>query len=152
MDKKVIERLKKLAALGGGTLTPDAVVKDAKSVSSPLHTHFEWDDDVAANKFRLDQARRLIRSVRVDVEIDEIVVSTVRYVHDPEAGDGEQGYVEAASLRGDVDLAREALANELARVKAALDRARSVAVALGLEGDVVDLEDRVAIVLAKIAA
>lgn len=152
MDKKIIERLQKLTRLGGGTLTPRAVVDDASDPRSPLHSQFEWDNDLAADKYRIEQARRLIRKVRVDVEIEEIAVSTVRYVHDPQLPAGEQGYVEAASLRSDEDLAREALAHELERVKAALDRARNVSQALGLEGEVVDLEERVAAVLSKIAA
>lgn len=149
--KKTVERLKQLSKLGGGTLTPTAVLDDARSPNSPLHDYFEWNDDVAAEKYRLDQARRLIRSVRVEIEVDDVVVNVVRYVHDPDADDGEQGYVEAASLRSDEDRAREALAYEFGRVQSALQRAREVSAALGLQGEVRDLEDRVAAVLKKIA-
>jgi hypothetical protein len=47
------------------TLTADLVLSVAESQDSPLHDAFEWDDSIAARKHRLDQARRLIVSVRV---------------------------------------------------------------------------------------
>jgi hypothetical protein len=46
-------------------LTPEVVVDAARDEASPLHDRFEWDDQIAGEKYRLDQARRLIRSVRV---------------------------------------------------------------------------------------
>jgi hypothetical protein len=46
-------------------LTPALVVDEARDESHPLHNRFEWDDKVAGEAHRLDQARRLIRSVRV---------------------------------------------------------------------------------------
>lgn len=48
-----------------GDVTPSQVVDAARSTNSPLHSYFEWDDKVAANKFRADQADDMIRSVRV---------------------------------------------------------------------------------------
>lgn len=48
-----------------GRLTPELVVKDATDPDHPLHQEFEWDDRVAAGKYRRVQARELIRSVRV---------------------------------------------------------------------------------------
>ncbi len=50
-----------------GTLTPQQVVERARDASSPLHGYFEWDDDTAAEKFRLMQASFLIRQCRVRV-------------------------------------------------------------------------------------
>ena len=48
-----------------GRLTPAAVVDTARPADHPLHGRFEWDNAVAGDAYRLDQARRLIRSVRV---------------------------------------------------------------------------------------
>lgn len=48
-----------------GKLTPDAVVEDARPEDSVLHEDFEWRDDVAAEKFRQGQARKMIGSVRI---------------------------------------------------------------------------------------
>jgi hypothetical protein len=49
----------------GGEIQPKAVVDAARSKKNPLHQHFEWDNLVAAEAFRLEQARELIRSVRI---------------------------------------------------------------------------------------
>lgn len=142
MDKKKVEaRLKKLADLGGGRLTPDSVVEDAKSPRSPLHDWFEWDDTEAAHQWRLTQARELIRSVRVEVQTEHRTVSTVRYVRDPNAGNDEQGYVEVARLRKESDLAREALRREIIAANALLDRVQELSVALGLEGEVSEIRE-----------
>jgi hypothetical protein len=62
------ESLAEIAAKGGDKLKPEAVVFEARRKSHPLHRHFEWDDEVAAESYRVDQARNLIRIVRV---IDE---------------------------------------------------------------------------------
>jgi hypothetical protein len=49
-----------------GHLKPKAVLEAARDEQSPLHRHFEWDDGLAAEAYRLDQARTLIRIIRVD--------------------------------------------------------------------------------------
>lgn len=51
-----------------GELTPQLVVDDARPVGSPLHNRFEWNDEVAGEQYRLVQAQKLIRSVRISVE------------------------------------------------------------------------------------
>jgi len=57
-------RLGKIAGKTG-RLTPQVVVDDARDRTSPLHGFFEWNDGRAAEQYRLDQARHLIRSVKV---------------------------------------------------------------------------------------
>jgi len=44
-----------------GTLTPALVVDLARDPEHPLHSRFEWDDSVAAEKWRLEQAGQLLR-------------------------------------------------------------------------------------------
>jgi len=44
-----------------GDLTPRLVVDTARDPRHPLHTRFEWDDTVAAERYRLDQAGQLLR-------------------------------------------------------------------------------------------
>lgn len=65
-----------------GSLTPRYVVDDAASNNSPLHRCFEWDDDKAADNYRLDQARKLIGSIVV-AKIDDTPVKkeTRAFVH-----------------------------------------------------------------------
>ena len=51
-----------------GKITPTAVVEDARPEDAPLHPCFEWRDDVAAEKYREEQARCLIRTVVIKQE------------------------------------------------------------------------------------
>lgn len=48
-----------------GAIKPELVVAEAKPKSSPLHEFFTWDDSEAAIQWRLDQARQVVRSVRI---------------------------------------------------------------------------------------
>lgn len=50
----------------GGLLTPHALVEDARDPESPGHSHFEWRDDAAAEAWRVEQARKLIRTIRIE--------------------------------------------------------------------------------------
>lgn len=68
--QKIGDALAKIAAQQKGRLTPPAVVEAAREARHPLHKHFEWDDAVAAQSYRLDQARMLIRSVALVGEGD----------------------------------------------------------------------------------
>ena len=52
-----------------GKLTPVLVVDEARDESSPLHHHFDWDNDDAAESWRKEQARLLIKSVRITYEV-----------------------------------------------------------------------------------
>ena len=57
---------------------PEAVVAAARSMRSPLHAAFEWDDDTAAERYRLDQARYILRQITVRVVREDNVVRSVR--------------------------------------------------------------------------
>ena len=60
-----------------GKLTAVDVLDSAKSEDSPLHKLFEWDDTVAANKYRLSQASFYIR-ILVRTEVEEEKPKTFR--------------------------------------------------------------------------
>lgn len=113
-----------------GRLTPEAVVRAAKDPTSPLHKRFEWDDSEAAHQYRLEQARRLIRSVMVTITTEERTISTVHYVRDP-AAEPEQGYVSLAQLRSEPDNARVMLMRAFDQAKTYLGRAEDFADILG---------------------
>lgn len=135
-------RLEKIRARNNGVLTPDDVVKDARSETSPLHPYFTWDDSEAANQYRLDQARLLIRNVRVEVMTSTTRVVAPFYVRDPRMGSGEQGYAAVAEIRDEASVAAEALRYEFDRAIGILERAVSVAEALGMADRVAELLQR----------
>jgi hypothetical protein len=58
--------LKRIEKAHGGRLRAVHVVEAARPRAAALHSYFEWRDGLAAEKFRLLQAERLIR-ITVDV-------------------------------------------------------------------------------------
>lgn len=48
-----------------GRLTAELVLDEARDPSHPLHERFVWDDGAAAERYRVGQARNLIRSVKI---------------------------------------------------------------------------------------
>jgi len=51
-----------------GRLTPREVVDASRPEVAPLHAAFEWDDAVAAERYRETQASYIIRSIEVVLE------------------------------------------------------------------------------------
>jgi hypothetical protein len=85
---EVGQHLERLREQYKGELTPADVVKDARNHNSPLHSFFEWNDGEAAEQWRLQQARGLIRAVvAVVVDNQEPAKRIQAFVHvpDPEA-------------------------------------------------------------------
>lgn len=134
---EIIGRLEALAEAGAGRLTPEAVVLDASDPDSPLHGEFEWDDRKAGDAWRLEQARQLIRGVKVLITTETRTINTVAYVRDPSAMAHQQGYVSIVKLKDSTEEAREAIDAEFRSADSALRRAKSIAAALGME-DAVD--------------
>lgn len=143
MSNVVAEVLRAIADRNGGRLTPELVVEAAKSKDSPLHTHFTWDVKKAAHERWIDQARTLIRSVKVEITTTQFTVRAPAYVRDPAAAADEQGYASLGRLRTDEDLAREAVVYEFSRASAALARAKAVAAALDLSDAIEEVQTRV---------
>lgn len=118
-----------------GRVTADDLLAEAKSESHPMHNDFEWDDTVAGHKYRLDQAREIIRTVRVTIIKGKKRVTSVAYVRDPDCKPNEQGYVSVAKVRTEVELAEEVFDNEISRIVMAYERAKELAIVLDLESD-----------------
>lgn len=84
--QRIGEALVTIAAAAEGHLTPQATVAAARDPRSPLHPHFEWDDKLAAEAYRLDQARHLIRLIRVSDETREFDPPAFLSVSEGKAG------------------------------------------------------------------
>ena len=75
--EKVATCLKKL----GSDVTPKSVLDMARNEKHLMHNYFEWDDTVAAEKYRVDQARYLIRNLTVTIiRKDKDPTTTRKYV------------------------------------------------------------------------
>lgn len=73
----------------GESATPAQIVDKARDSRTELHKCFEWDDAVAAEKHRLDQARQVVRHlvIRETVRDDK---PPIRFLFKPESGKGYQ--------------------------------------------------------------
>ena len=117
-----------------GQLTPSAVIGEARKPESLLHPLFDWDDASAAEAYRLDQARTVIRSVHVVVRSKTDIIRVVRYVRDPDAG-REQGYVTLESVTNETRQ-RRVIIQEINRALGNLRRASDITRALGWDSPV----------------
>ena len=53
-------------------LSPETLLDANRDENAPLHGEFEWDDAVAAEEYRLNQASGIIRNIiRITVETEE---------------------------------------------------------------------------------
>jgi hypothetical protein len=134
--QEATDEINRIAALNDGRLTPEQVVETASDPDNPLHRLFDWNDSTAAHKYRLDQARALIRSVEVRITIETRTITSVAYVRDPALGADEAGYRSVVKVRDDADEARDAVVCEFQRAASALRRAKVLAEVLGLGDEV----------------
>jgi hypothetical protein len=136
LDKTIVQRELKKIQSKDGRLTADATVQAARDPKNPLHKAFEWDNTRAAHKWRLEQARTLIAWAETKVRYQDREYTVPAYLRDPQVKPSEQGYRSIESIRDDPDDARAVLVEEFVRAGAHLRRARNVARALGLDGEV----------------
>lgn len=122
-----------------GGITPDLVIKAASDPKNVLHHLFEWDDTKAGNAFRVDQARQIITSVKINIVTESRTISAVSYVRDPRLPSDQQGYISVDKLKTDKDLAKDSIKYEFQRAYAHLHRAKTHAEILGMEDQVSEL-------------
>lgn len=130
--RAIKERLRQLEDPNTGALNIDQVIAAARDPNDPMHSEFTWDVNEAANERWRDQARAMIRNVKYEETVTRVELSNVpNYVHTTTEL-GKDAYMPIDRVRSDQDRARQVINEELARCRAALDRARAVADVIGL--------------------
>lgn len=140
MNAERLAELKRIAKEHGGVLTPGDVVAAAADETSPLHSAFEWDDSEAARKYRLEQARHIIRvtvevigggdngrQIQAFVSVRSDRTDAGGYRHAPtlmRSKDGRAAILETALWELEAFQKKYAALNELADVFAAIKAAR----------------------------
>jgi hypothetical protein len=117
--------LERIKEAHDGSLTPQQVVDESRPKRAPLHKAFEWDDAVAGELWRVDQARRIISGVRVVEEDGEDQQPKILYAavkNDEE----EHVYVDRSRLQSDEDLRLQALRSAIRLVKGVQERVRQL--------------------------
>lgn len=66
--------------LGKEAITAKDLLDASRDVNAPLHNCFEWDDTVAAELYRTDQARHIINNIIVTFIGDNNEPITTRYL------------------------------------------------------------------------
>jgi hypothetical protein len=118
-----------------GRIEPETVIEAARPPESILHDEFEWDIETAARTTWLEQARGLIRYVRLQVTIERQTIIAPFYIPDPQRKPKSKTYLELSTAIGQRELAMKILEDEVERITSAVERARAVALVLGIGPD-----------------
>lgn len=114
MAHNELERIRTSAGL-----TAKNVVDSSRDEDAPLHNYFEWNDEAAAESYREQQARQLIRAVFEVKDTQEAPI----YYHVSETG-GQYEHIDVIIKKPNLtDLA-------IAEVQATLDSAAKSAIEL----------------------
>ena len=117
-DAQIVgEILTGMVDINGG-LDAHVVLDHAKDEASPLHKFFTWDDSLAAEAFRLGEAGRLIRSVRVVIQRspEQIPLEVRAFVRIAQEKKGH--YLPVARVMNDDDMRKQLLAKALLELQA----------------------------------
>lgn len=97
------ERIEK----ANGELTKENVLDSARDEDSPLHSFFEWNDSIAAEKYRLRQAQNLIHMV---ITVHDNGTETRSYVN-TNAGHEKSRYINFKDAMANDEYREAVLAN-----------------------------------------
>ena len=75
------EELARIAKANKNRLEAKMVVEEATKKSSVFHDYFEWDDSVAGKEYRLDQARCLIRSIKIIIKHGDEEIEVKQFIN-----------------------------------------------------------------------
>jgi hypothetical protein len=105
-------------------LTPQFVVNAARKKKSPLNDWFTWDDSIAAEKHRQQEARYMMNFINVKVVKPDGAEDEIRYLHnvritEPDSDiEGMRGYVSAPRVFSNEDHAKQVCDNALRSLRA----------------------------------
>jgi hypothetical protein len=100
----------------GGFYQPQDIVDESRPDEAPLHPVFEWDDSIAAEAYRVDQARYIIRGIVVQTmngPDEPHIRPIVSIVKDDDEGRRAHFYTATFSALEEPDLREQILANAL---------------------------------------
>ena len=93
--------LDKVRKANGGGCKPAQVVAEAKKARSKIHGCFQWDDTEAAERYRCEQAKLLIRSISITVDLPDDGEVKVPALSSVRQEDGTRVYVSTTDAMSD---------------------------------------------------
>ena len=92
-----------------GSVTNENFLDAARAESSPTHPLFEWDDSIAAERYRKDQSSRILSNLRITIASDNSEPKMVRAVYNVKPGNENANYRSFDVVMRDADLRKEVL-------------------------------------------
>jgi hypothetical protein len=132
-----------------GVLSTPNVVEAAKNPNSILHSYFEWDNEQAANKHRLEQAAKLIRSFKVSIVVTSHKMVVPLYVNHPSPSH-PRSYLPLAEIKQDAVLSNGVILDEMSRIENAIKRAMAISCELNLQSEFEEMLEKILEIKTKI--
>lgn len=112
------QELERIRKENGGVLTPQLVLNEAKDKNNLLHDYFEWDNTVAADKFRINLARHLINHIEIVIVSNGTEKQQRAYLNVTKANENndeevQRVYVTIEKALSEPELRKQVLANAL---------------------------------------
>jgi hypothetical protein len=99
-----------------GEIKPEVMVDEAKDTEAALHPCFEWDDQKAAENYRVGQAKGVLRNIVVVYQKDdekEEPLQVRAFVHVKQTDEEESKYIHVETAMSDEILKRQLLESAL---------------------------------------
>ena len=112
------EQLEKIE-LKYGEITKENFLNESRSKTSPTHALFEWNDSIAAEKYRLEQAGQVIRMITVSISAaDNEEPKTIRAFVNSQPDNITKGrFINILSGMNNEETRRVIIANAMAELK-----------------------------------
>ena len=101
-----------------GKLTKEAFLEESRPTDSPTHGCFEWDDGVAAEKYRLEQARHTINDIQVKIIKEDTEVDAPAFAKVTIGAKTKADYVNIKTVMQTDDYRKSVIQNALEEFKA----------------------------------
>lgn len=115
------EELERIRTWDNGRLDAKSVVEVSRDPGAPLHPAFEWDDAKAAEGFRVEQAKYMIRMIVVSPEPEKEEAKPIRAFVSV-VRDEDRSYTSVSHAMADPELRRQVLLTALRELEAWRDR------------------------------
>lgn len=117
VDAKVAGEVMEKIEQRDGSVTKESFLEESRPENSPTHELFEWNDEIAAEKYRLKQSQKIITDLQIKV-IRQDVEKKIPAVVKVTVGNKTKGeYVNTEVVMQSDEMRKIALQNALADFK-----------------------------------